>query len=289
MDKMLFGKLLVSLLFLLPAPAVAAVNVDVNISLPPPIVFAAPPALVVLPETYVYFIPDAEVEIFFYNGWWWRPWEGQWYRSRHYDSGWRHYRSAPSFYGRIPSGWRDDYRDHRWRGHQWDYQRIPHHQVQQNWNNWEKNKHWEKQNTWGVRGLKPQTQAQQPSRAVQQKAQKTKPEVREVQPQQPRSQSQPKPEVREKARPQQSAPPSREVKQQSREIQSQQSRTQSQPKPQMQPKPEVRERARPQQSAPPSREVREQQSRPQQHELQQKSKPQRGGSERAQEEKQDRK
>ena len=45
-------------------------------NLPPPIPFAAPPELIVLPETYVYVAPDIDADIFFWNGWWWRPWEG---------------------------------------------------------------------------------------------------------------------------------------------------------------------------------------------------------------------
>lgn len=186
MEKLLFGKILLAFLFVLPAPAMAQVSVDVHIALPPPIVFAAPPSLVVLPETYVYVVPDAEADIFFYDGWWWRPWDGRWYRSRDYASGWRHYRSVPSFYVQIPSGWRNDYRDRRWRGHEWNHRPIPHEQVKRNWNGWKKNKHWEKQNTWGVRDLKPQQRSQHPQGAVQPKRQTVKPQNRDVKREQPR-------------------------------------------------------------------------------------------------------
>ena len=147
-------------MFVFPIPAMARVNVGINISLPPLIQFSAPPAVVVIPETDVYVAPDVSVDIFFYHGWWWRPWEGRWYRSRNYDSGWGYYQRVPSFYGRIPPGWRNDYRDHRWQGHPWNYQRIPNQQLQRNWSNWEKSRHWEKQNTWGVQGLKPRTRSQ---------------------------------------------------------------------------------------------------------------------------------
>ncbi len=92
------------------------------------------------------------------------------------------YQSVPSFYVGIPSGWRNDYRDHRWGGHQWNYQRIPHQQLQQNWSSWEKSRHWEKQQTWGVQGLKPRAQSQKPSRAVKPQSQ-VKPQSREAQPQ----------------------------------------------------------------------------------------------------------
>jgi hypothetical protein len=258
MKKLLLGKILLVLALASSTPATAGVNIGINISLPPPIVFAAPPEVIVLPETYVYVVPDLDVDIFFYSGWWWRPWEGRWYRSRNYSSGWIYYRNVPTFYRGIPSGWRNDYRDHRWRGHQWDYQRLPHKQVQQNWRGWEKNKHWEKQNTWGVRDWKPQTRSQQPSKAVQ--------------PQSPTV----KQRGREAARPQQSRPQPREVQPQ-------------QPRPQPQAKPEVRKPAKPQQSRPQSREVQPQQPRPQRREAQQQSQPRPGKPERGEHGKQDRK
>jgi len=163
----------------IPIPTMAGVDVHVNISLPPRIAFAAPPQVIVIPETYVYVVPDLDVDIFFYNGWWWRPWEGHWYRSRYYHSGWAYYKSVPSFYGRIPSTWRNEYRDHRWRGHPWNYQRIPVKQVQRNWHTWEKGRHWEKQNSWGVQGLNSRTQSKQSSQASKPQSH-TKPEKGKV-------------------------------------------------------------------------------------------------------------
>jgi len=160
MKKLLLGTIFLALVLVFPIPAIAKVNVGINISLPPLILSAGPLEMVVIPETDVYAVPDSDVDIFFYNGWWWRPWEGRWYRSHHYDSGWSYYQRTPDFYRRIPSGWRNNYRDHRWGGHPWNYQRIPHEQVQRNWSNWEKGRHWEKQNTWGVQGLKHQSRPQ---------------------------------------------------------------------------------------------------------------------------------
>ncbi len=170
-NRSLLRAILLALIVVFPIPTMAEVNVDVSISLPPPIVFGAPPEVIVLPETYVYVVPDVDEEIFFYDGWWWRPWEGRWYRSQYYDSGWVYYRRTPSFYAGIPSGWRSDYRDHRWGGQPWNYQRIPQQQVKQNWRHWEESRHWEKQQTWGVQGLKPRTRAQQLHRESQPKAQ----------------------------------------------------------------------------------------------------------------------
>jgi len=172
MKKLLFGTLFLALVFVLPAPAMARVSVNVGISLPP-IVFGGPPELVVIPETNVYAVPDVDADIFFYGGWWWRPWEGKWYRSRNYDSGWGYYRGTPAFHRSIPSGWRNDYRENRWKGNQWNHEKVPHQQVQQNWRGWEKNNHWQKQNSWGVQGMKKDRKgSQQPSRDVQQHEQR---------------------------------------------------------------------------------------------------------------------
>lgn len=95
------------------------------------------------------------------------------------NSGWGHYRSVPSFYRQIPPGWREGYREGRWKGHQWKHERIPHQQVQRNWKGWERNKHWEKQNTWGVQGLKPQKRSQKPSQGVHAQSQ-AKPQPRKA-------------------------------------------------------------------------------------------------------------
>jgi hypothetical protein len=165
----LFGTMLLALIVILPVQGAAEVNLSVGISLPVPIVFVAPPEVVVIPGTYVYAAPDYEQDLYFYNGWWWRPWEGRWYRSRHYDSGWTHYRSVPAFFGRVPSGWRNDYRDHRWGGRPWNYERIPHRRLQRNWGGWARDRHWESGQRWGVEGMRPPGRTQPEPRAVQAK------------------------------------------------------------------------------------------------------------------------
>jgi hypothetical protein len=156
--KYLLGTMLLALICVFPVPSTAGVNVSIGIGLPA-LVFSAPPEVVVIPNTYVYAVPDVGVDIFFYNGYWWRPWEGRWYRSRHYNSGWRHYNRTPNFYSHVPSHWRNNYRDRSWNGRQWNHQRIPQQQLQRNWKTWEKNKHWERNNSWDVQGSKHQSQS----------------------------------------------------------------------------------------------------------------------------------
>lgn len=150
-----------------PLPTMAGVGVSIHISLPPPIPLAGPPELIMLPGTSVYVAPDVDTDIFFYGGWWWRSWEGRWYRSHNYNSGWGHYRNVPSFYRRIPSDWRNDYREHRWKGQKWDTRKVPHQQVEKNWRNEKKGRGGEKRDTRGVQRPVPHTQSQHPARNVQ--------------------------------------------------------------------------------------------------------------------------
>ncbi len=111
------------------------VNVGNNL---PAIRFAAPPDVVVIPGTYVYMVPDIDVDVLFYQGDWWRPYEGRWYRSQDYNGQWSYVEQ-----GRIPSGLRalpQDYRQRLSPG----YERIHHGDVKRNWKRWENEKHWDR-------------------------------------------------------------------------------------------------------------------------------------------------
>ena len=117
MKKLLLGTMLLALICVVPIPTMAAVGISIGISLPPPIVFAAPPDVIVMPDTNdVYVVPEIDADMFFWNGWWWRLWEGRWYRSQYYDRDWGYYDSVPGFYFDIDPGWRGYYRDHNWYG-----------------------------------------------------------------------------------------------------------------------------------------------------------------------------
>ncbi len=153
MKKLLLKIIFLSVVVLIPAAVMAQVQVRINVPLPPPIIFPAPPHVVVIPETDVYAVPDVDADIYFYGGWWWRPWEGRWYRSHYYDRGWGYYKGTPSFHRQVPPGWRNDYRDRRWRGHEWDHRPIPYREAERNWSNWKRDRHWEKENYYGVKGM----------------------------------------------------------------------------------------------------------------------------------------
>jgi hypothetical protein len=190
MKKLLFGIILLALVSVAPIPTMAQVRVNVNIGLPPPIVFAAPPELIVIPDTYVYVAPDIDVDLFFWNGWWWRLWEGRWYRSRYYNRGWGYYTNVPTFYFDVDPGWREYYRDRNWYGHRWDYERIPNQRLQQNWSSWQNSQRWERQGTWGVQNYQPRPQQQR--QELRQQRQQQYQQGPQVQPQvqQPRRQLQ---------------------------------------------------------------------------------------------------
>jgi hypothetical protein len=162
MKKFLFGIILLALVIIVPIPTMAGVDISIGISLPPPIVFEAPPDVIVLPETnYVYVVPDIYyADLFFWNGWWWRLWEGRWYRSYYYDRSWAYYNYVPSFYFDVDPYWRGHIINHSWHGRNWNYERIPHQRLHKNWKSWQNNRYWEKQGSWGVQNYKPRPQQQ---------------------------------------------------------------------------------------------------------------------------------
>lgn len=159
MKKLFLGAIFMALIVLVPISAMAGININIGIPLPPPIVFRAPPNVIVLPDSDdVYVVPDIDVDIYFWHGWWWRFWEGRWYHSLYYDRDWGYYDDVPSFYFDVDPRWRDYYRHHDWYGHPWKYERIPYQRLQQNWKSWYRNQYWRGQKTWGAQGYQPRLQ-----------------------------------------------------------------------------------------------------------------------------------
>ena len=65
-------------------PARAEVSVSINLG-PPPIVVAEPPQVVMIPHSQVHYVPDPNIDVFFYGGYWWSPRGDRWYRARAYN------------------------------------------------------------------------------------------------------------------------------------------------------------------------------------------------------------
>jgi hypothetical protein len=179
MKRLLWGTILLALMLVIPISTMAEVSVNIAIPLPPLIQFRSAPNVVVMPDTEdVYVVPDIDVDVFFWQGWWWRPWEGRWYRSHYYNRGWAYYDNVPDFYYDVHPNWRSYYRDRNWEGHKWNYKPIPNRRLQRNWKSWQNNHYWDKKKTWGVRGYEPlPQQKRQEIRRQRQEQYQQRPEV----------------------------------------------------------------------------------------------------------------
>ncbi len=144
MKKRRFVGLLVMVLMLgltgFAVQSEAGVSVSVGMDLPA-FRFGGPPQLVVIPGTYAYFAPEADIDIVFYGGYWYRPYEGRWYRGRGYNGPWAHI--APARLPRVLTDLPHDYR-HAYREHP----RIDYRDFRRNWRGWEKNRHWDRDERW---------------------------------------------------------------------------------------------------------------------------------------------
>lgn len=138
--KLVFaGALLMSLGLTYPCKVNAELNININIGPPPVYVIPTPPEVVVIPRTYVYYVPNIEVDIIFYQGYWYRPHKEYWYRSMDYNGPWVYIvrEKIPVVILNLPP----DYR-HIPPGHTY----IPYGQLKKEWKNWEKEKYWDKDN-----------------------------------------------------------------------------------------------------------------------------------------------
>lgn len=224
MNKLFAALLFLTLAALLPRTLQAEVNISIGFAVPEPLYFESPPEVIVLPDTHsVYVVPESDFELFFWNGYWWRPWEGHWYRSRHYDRGWGYYENVPSFYYDVDPRWRDSYRDQDWSGHRWHSERIPYQRLQNNWKQWHSNQYWQRNRSWGVERYQPRSRRQYEEIRVQRQEQyRQRPEVQRHQQQLEEKQRQPRPQeqqVEKRQRPPQMPQPPQQVEQRQRSSQ----------------------------------------------------------------------
>ena len=100
----------------------AGLNVNINFG-PPQIVEPAPPEVVYMPQSGVYYVPGVSFDVFFYNGYWWAQRGDGWYRSTNYNRGWARSNSVPTNLRRVPRNYRNVYQKERpikyeqWKGH----------------------------------------------------------------------------------------------------------------------------------------------------------------------------
>ena len=104
----LFGSVIVFALLVIGVAGTAQAEVNVNISI------GQPREMVMMP-TGIYFVQDSNVDVFFYNGYWWYPRGGSWYRAGQYNGPWvvvqRNY--VPAYLFRVPKNYRAVYKNER--------------------------------------------------------------------------------------------------------------------------------------------------------------------------------
>jgi len=74
-------------------------------------VVSAPSAIVIMPESGIYFVPGISYDVFFYDGYWWSPRGDRWYRSAQYKGPWGvvHSKSVPAHLFEVPKNYRKVY------------------------------------------------------------------------------------------------------------------------------------------------------------------------------------
>jgi hypothetical protein len=107
---------------------------------PPPLEQGYPPDMVVAPSgnTYVYMAPDYP-GVYFYQGGWYRWWNGGWYNAPGWSSGWSRVRfgAVPQVIVTIPPTYVRQFPA--------DYNRISYHDYHSNWKKWDEEHYWHRQ------------------------------------------------------------------------------------------------------------------------------------------------
>ena len=122
----LFGGILLAGCYIQPAVPSYQLGVPgtLGVQAGPPIAYGGQPEMVVLPGTNVYVAPGVATDLYFADGYWWRPYGGGWYRSAYYDRGWGPYSGVPGWYRGVPNNWRYNYEHHQWNGRTWNYEHV---------------------------------------------------------------------------------------------------------------------------------------------------------------------
>ncbi len=135
MKKIVIGTLGV-LCFLLSFSGIgSAIDLHIGIGGPPSVSFASPPELVPIPGRYVYYVPDTDFDLFFYHGYWYRPYDRRWYRSYSYSGPWESVRDIPPALVDLPPDYRSVPPG---------YYRVPYGDVRNNWQAWERDRYWDR-------------------------------------------------------------------------------------------------------------------------------------------------
>ncbi|HMK43026.1 MAG TPA: hypothetical protein VK445_02705 [Dissulfurispiraceae bacterium] len=128
--KILIASVLMTALIAGGASA-AHVSVNVNIGAPPPVIVSGPPSVFLIPNTPVYFAPDAREQLFFYSGFWYALHDGYWFSSTYYNGPWSYVPSprVPAVFLHLPPRYYVPPPGH---------QRIPYGQLKKHWREWDR-------------------------------------------------------------------------------------------------------------------------------------------------------
>jgi hypothetical protein len=123
MNRMSLWIARLGLLCALVVPASSAfARTDVSIGLQfgdryrgPDVYFQSEPRIVMVPGTRVYYVRDADYDIYRYGRFWYYNYNGGWYRSRSYSGPWIYvgYRTVPREISYVPYRYRRHWRDFR--------------------------------------------------------------------------------------------------------------------------------------------------------------------------------
>jgi hypothetical protein len=97
---------------MLPERSAAEVSIAIGVeNPPPPVVLSSPPEVILIRGTYVYFVPGAGTELFYYDGHWYRRYRGEWFRSRHYSGSWMYLppTRVPRVFVMLPEDYYESY------------------------------------------------------------------------------------------------------------------------------------------------------------------------------------
>ncbi len=147
----------------------AKLNVNVNIN-PPPVVFSGEPELVVIPNTYVYFVPGY-ADVFFYDGYWYRDYNGRWFRAVDYTGPWVFIArpSVPYPFFHLPPNYRARVAY---------YPHVPYRQLRSNWRAWHRDRYWQRYGWNRAQFEKRREPSANPGRVRTQREQGVAPQVR---------------------------------------------------------------------------------------------------------------